>query len=90
MKSPNTIATQTAAAEPPAVAEPAVEPASAARAPVGTHLARPACGCPSRLGCHVHGPQPREHAVLCRTCRRPTWAVTAICDRCAEQEGVRA
>ena len=45
-----------------------------------------ACGCGLRVGCAVHGPQPREHAVKCQRCRRATWAVDAVCDRCHQAE----
>ena len=43
------------------------------------------CTCPSRLGCELHGRQPREHAVPCRMCGRRTWNVSARCDGCTDE-----
>jgi hypothetical protein len=41
------------------------------------------CTCGSREGCAEHGPQPREHPVLCTMCYlRTTWAVDGICNEC--------
>jgi len=45
------------------------------------------CSCPSRYGCERHGPQVREHAVLCRVCKDwLTWATDALCSACAAKE----
>lgn len=38
-----------------------------------------ACRCGTGLGCEAHGPQPREHAVACVRCQRPTWQHSAVC-----------
>lgn len=38
--------------------------------------------CDRRLGCEVHGPQPRERAVHCSRCGNHTWAVNGLCDAC--------
>ena len=44
------------------------------------------CQCPTRLGCELHGHQPREQAVPCRRgCGRATWAIDAVCGPCFEE-----
>ena len=42
------------------------------------------CTCGSIYGCHEHGPQPRERAVPCLWCGKPTWTVDGICAVCAQ------
>ena len=41
-----------------------------------------ACSCGGRVGCPVHGPQPRERSVPCCRCGRATWALDAVCWPC--------
>jgi hypothetical protein len=38
-----------------------------------------ACTCGSVYGCYQHGPQPREHAVICRKCPKGTFALDGWC-----------
>ncbi len=40
------------------------------------------CACGALRGCHIHGPQPREHEVPCRSCTAGTWNAIPVCDRC--------
>ena len=48
------------------------------------------CSCASPKGCHRHGPQPREHAIRCQTCRmHMTLNIKGICDYCL-REAARA
>ena len=48
-----------------------------AHCPLVVHIG---CTCTSPIGCFVHGPQPREHAVTC-WCGTSTWNVDGLCDR---------
>lgn len=41
--------------------------------------------CPSRRGCVTHGPNPRDHSVICRTCPASTWNISAHCDDCMDR-----
>ncbi len=52
------------------------------------HVARAGllgCTCDMRIGCEVHGPEPRKNAVVCALClKQTTWNWNGLCDRCSK------
>lgn len=44
------------------------------------------CTCHRLTGCSIHGPQPREHRVVCKRCPVLTWNISGVCDHCTRKD----